>query len=1075
MDEDGVKIRNGIKDVAFVHSEATSINNQYAAWAKDGHVNIQKVASPNHIFQFPRSHGLRSSSRSVLELCTSRPNLLAVSAGAQAQVFDLSIQAIACVIPGIGRTVTALAWSRSNENILATGSVDGSICIWDLRTPERPIRRLRAPRGPCKAISFSTANSNSIACIQEQEISIWNLRRPSLHPASSIRADGTRFCTLAWQPGTPRRLVVATEDGLLKLYDVSDSIGDGGGGSSSSSGSSENGDTALKRLKHSNNLTPSWTAKVESSVNHIQFLNEHILYALTQDGHRAFIYELEEGANGISDLYSRNFEYKVDAIHIRVQSGTGVISAVGEAGVNTSDLPVTVLDKISRYSGNSPPDKFKVPMGDGTASPGLTTNGDDKTSNTATMKPISIMSQRRGSPGFSKTSDQLQLQRRLREAKRPRQHGRVTSSLTNDSNDPSTPTAERSLISSLELPNRNDENGSTSMPFLSPSIPSRHSPNDLPSLEDSTLTLPPLVMPSFDSSLPSTNASTMEERDSDDSDDDTFVEALEGSAAFLPGGINVPLPKACGALFAPNGQLLTFFPPKLRLSSVQAATDPPGVEANGRQWKARNIPRLFPSFGRFGIAGPVTDGDDDSESSASSDSFTQNIGRWPQVNFPHSSFPSQQSWPSKVSPIKGSYNAQSSQSKIVVSVYEIDDVSILCTTQRTLANNYRILSSGSESGADVCDHNFGAAKTAGLQDVAYIWSLLSMLLCNKVPLELLSGEQADHDVLVVARQAKTLTRSDSGIELATTANEWHSYGRLRWGDNPFGASWLVRRVLAWAEQRADIQLLACICAVLTDAQNNVGMQNDATADSFVKGLSNSAMDYLANSSARRRSSGNRVQPIPVLRTNSLANSSVYESPVKLHRSSNTSSRNASQPTTPHLDSTSSTPPFPLSLSRQATHLSTSGSASPEYQRGSFSAAAKYYALSITDKFSSYGTSPPTKKLGTSPSANELSTSMPNGSWGKSVSFAMSSTITDTTRGSLLSRSYDEPPNDGGYDSDRTVDDSSPVHQPRDPSGAIRVTDINQAKFSVEISGAARTSIIPEDLAGKTYACCGYYA
>jgi hypothetical protein len=863
---------------------------------------------------------------------------------------------------------------------------------------------------------------------------------------------------------------------LLNLYDVSHSINDGDDASSSSSGSSETGGIANKQNKQSNDLTPFWTAKIESSVNHVHFLNDYVLYALAWHGHKAFIYELEQSGKGVLDLYSHDFESKVDAIHIRVQSGTGVISAIGEGGVSASDLPVSVLDKIRRHTGNLPADMSKVVTGNGTASPEFSTDGDNKMQNIATMKPTSILSQRSAAPGFSKTSDQLQLQRRSREAKQPRQHGRVMSSLTNDSNDLSTPTAERSVISSLELPRFNDENGSASMPFLSPSIPSRHSPNDLPSLEDSTLTLPPLVMPSFDSSLPSTNAATMEDRDSDDSDDDTFVEALEGSAAFLPGGINVPLPKACGALFAPNGQLLTFFPPQMRPSSVQAATGPPGLEVNGRQGEARNISRLFPSFGKLGIAGSVSDGDEDSESSASSDSFTQNIGRWPQVTFPHSSFPSQQSWPSKVSPIKGSYNTQLSQSTIVVSVYEIDDVSVLCTTQRTLAKNYRILRSGSESGADICDHNSKAAKTAGLQDVAYIWSLMSMLLCNKVPLELVSDGQADHDILVVARQAKSLTRSDSGIDLAKDISEWHSYGQLRWGDDPFGASWLVRRVLAWAEQRADIQLLACICAVLTDAQNNVGPRSGATTDSFVKGLLNSALDYLPNSSVRRRSSGNRVQPIPVLRTNSLANSSsVYESPVKLHRSSNTSSRNASIPTTPYLDSTSSTPPFPLSLSRQATHLSTSGSASPEYQRGSFSAAAKYYALSITDKFASYGTSPPTKKLGTSPSANELSTSMPSGSWGKSVSFAMSSTTTDTTRGSLLSRSYDEPTNDGGYDSDRTVEDSSPVHQPRDPSVAIRITDINQGIFSDEISGAARTSLIPEDLVAKSYAWCEYYA
>jgi hypothetical protein len=570
----------------------------------------------------------------------------------------------------------------------------------------------------------------------------------------------------------------------------------------------------------------------------------------------------------------------------------------------------------------------------------------------------------------------------------------------------------------------------------------------------------------------------MEARDSDDSDDDTFVEALEGSATFLPGGINVPLPKACGALFGHNGQLLTFFPPKPRPSSAQGGVGLPEEHTNGRRGQATKVSRLFPAFGNFGPAKQLLDEDLGTDSSGSIDSLTESIEPWPQFAIQYSSFKSQHSWPSKVSPTKAGYDIQSSQTKVVVSVYEIDDVSALCAAQRVLAENYRLLRSGSESGADVCSHNAAIAEGADVEDTAHIWNLIALLLDDKVPLELLASEVGDDNVLLVAHRAKTLTRSDSGVDLTENAGERHSYGKLRWADDPFGAAWLVRRVLAWAEQRSDIQLLACICAVLTDAQYRTEESSSSRADSFISKLPSSSPEYLTNSSAQPRLPRNWVQPIPVLRTHSLANSSsVYQSPMKLHRSSNTSSRNASQPATPYLESTSSTPPFSLqSLSRQSTHLSTSGSASPEHHRSSFSAAAKYYALSITDKFASYGTSPPTKKTENSPNANnELSASLPSGSWGKSVSFAMSSTTTDTTRGSLLSRSYDEPANDDTYDSDRTVDDGSPAYQPRDPSSTISMIHLNQTMFSDDTSGSAKTSLIPRDLETKSRAWCEYYA
>jgi WD40 repeat protein len=1074
MDDEDANIHYASNGPARTHTGVAAINSQYAAWLEGGIYNIQKLASQDEPKQRLPIYAQDLHSRPLLALSSVRPSELAVAAGARIQVWDLNIQACKYSLPGIGRTVTALKWSPLDSNVLATGSVDGSICIWDLRASDRPIRRVRASRAPCTGIIFSAADRYSVACIQERQVSIWDLTQHSLYPVRSIRTRGSKFYSAAWDPETPGRLVVATDECQLKLYDVSTPNKHYDAESSSSSNEEES--QSIKSMQADISLI--WVAKIESAVQHVDFLNSQTICALAWHGYKVSLYEIVDKGNHVSGIYSHHFDRKVDAVYVKVQSGTGIISWVGEHSSQTVDLPVTVLEQLGSLFRNFVTSSFKSSDENGAVIPseGLM-NGNALSSTIPTMKPISIFSYHRVSSGLSRTSNQLQLKQRPRHGKSLSRDSHCQKGTSKGSAEPSTPPIDQSMKSSLELPKSNELDSTPSMPFLSPSIPSRHSPNDLPSLEDSTLSLPPLAAPIFDSASASKPNFSLESRDSDDSDDETFIEGIEGSTTFMPGGINVPLPKACGALFAPNGQLLTFFPPKLRPNSAQGRTILAEHEPNGRRRKAHRVSRVFPSFGNFGAGASSRETGDESSSSELYGSSVQSDEQWPQITLPQASFQSQQSWRTKASTPKVGYGVQTEQANIIINVYEINDVSTLCTSQRVLAKQYRILPNASESRADMCDYNSAAAQAAGLQDTAYIWDLIAMLLSDKVPLQLLSDESSGRDVLVVARNAKTLTRSDSGVNLRNNADGMHSFGQLRWAGSPFGASWLVRSALEWAEQRSDIQLLACICAILTDAQRTA-MQSRSATGSRRLDASTSLNGYMTGITPQRQRSSNRADPpIPVLRTNSFANSSsVYESPVKAHRSSNTSSRNVSQPTTPYLESNSSTPPFSLSLSRQGTHLSTSGSASPELHRSSFSAAAKYYAQSITDKFASYGTSPPTKRTGTSPgTSNELSVSVPSGSWSKSVSFAMSSTTTDTTRESFLSRSYDDPSHDHMYGNDIMVEDDSLAYQPRDPAGVIQVAMTNTEMFSDEVSGAARSSLIPEDMAAKTAAWCQYYA
>ncbi|KAK3711543.1 hypothetical protein LTR37_009534 [Vermiconidia calcicola] len=1005
-----------------------AINSAYAVYYSKGHVFVRKLTNNDEDAELISQDLPVYPSSPILALSAVQPDKLAISSGSRVLIFDLNTLTVTLTLLGVGRTITSLAWDPHYASRIAVGAIDGSICIWDLNVVSRPQHYLGAARRPCHVIAFNPTDEYILAILHRDTIAIWNLastRRRAIHTIHESRAH---FGTIAWRPGHFEELVTVNQTGELRLYDLTSLLAATREAKSSALDSDDDSDNDVFGEPEGiqPRVQPASRTPLHGPLKDVQWVSENVLLALAAHGHEAMMFEAL--ANG-QQLHSLRDMPNLESVPVR--------SAV-----------VALTDK-----------KEKADL------------HDSESTAVATMKPVPISHRRITATGFPKTSKQLQQKRRSsRHTSPPRSASRER--VASEVQDPASPHAQPAMTSSLELPKVSEENRGSPMPFLSPTIPGRRdSQATMQALDDSIPTLSPLPRSSFDSSIPST-ASPVPANDSEDSDDDTFVDGMQSSVSFLPGGINVPLPKACGALFAPNGQLLTFFPPKLKLTSVREA---PGTDEEApvkNKGRARKAARLFPTFGtlhrKSGLSVASSDDSDSSDlSSVDDDAFGIS-----SFAFQPSSFQSQQT---QISPTKPGFNDQHSQHKVIISVHGLQDVPSLFPEQRKLAAKYRILGEADDSGADVCEHNASAAEEAGLADVAQIWRLLGMLLEDKVPLKLLYDASGNDDALTVAQDAINLARTDSGTDLARSATHDGFYGKLRWADHPLGGAWLVRRILEWAEDQADTQLLACVSAVLSEATTHVPNKHATMEEAFLKRLPTYSLDYVTGSSPKSQPLKITSGTTPVLHAKPGAHRpSMHESPEKLHRGSNTSSRNASQPATPYLGSTSTTPPFTLSTPSRPP---ASGSASPEYHRSSFSAAAKYYAQSITDKFASYGTSPPTKKPSTSvsPGNNELSTSLPGGSWSKSVSFASSSTAPNATRGSLLGRSYDEHEHDDGYDSDKTIDENSLPQTPKSPAGGIMVTFKNQEAFADEVSGAAKGRLVPEYLAVKGRIWCQYYA
>ena len=284
---------------------------------------------------------------------------------------------------------------------------------------------------------------------------------------------------------------------------------------------------------------------------------------------------------------------------------------------------------------------------------------------------------------------------------------------------------------------------------------------------------------------------------------------LELSSSGLLGPINanakIPLPKACGAIWADNGRLVCFFPPK---------EEPPksllGTLASKDGDRSSRNQRVFEEFGHFqtGSPGPrkrtsTVDTADDTVSDGSEDSFTSssNSSGFSDVGgtFPDGFRPSL-GWRGGPLGLQRSRSTDPSQKssaatgalkslkpKNIVSIHNFED---LLPAKEALAKEYKIFGEGT----DVCAHNAGVATALGYQDSAAVWAFIKLLLHDEVPLRTMLQPYRKEPVLVMARHAlNNLKRRDSAIDLSHDDNEDQGSitSRVRWGQHPFGRSWLV--------------------------------------------------------------------------------------------------------------------------------------------------------------------------------------------------------------------------------------------------------------------------------------------
>ena len=290
-----------------------------------------------------------------------------------------------------------------------------------------------------------------------------------------------------------------------------------------------------------------------------------------------------------------------------------------------------------------------------------------------------------------------------------------------------------------------------------------------------------------------------------------IMEASDPMIASSNAQYSVPVPKACGALWADDGRLVCFFPSK---SDQESSLLEMSIRASDRS--SRKGKTMFEGFGRLQTTSTrqrrhastletIESGDSDfEESSTSSDSSSSSDG----FGLPQHHFLPSMAWRGNVletppgvslddsqksSGASGLDKSSTSKGGMFISIHALAD---LLPAKQGLAERYVMgrRSIGSVKNAQV-------ASESGNTDLADVWSFIDLLLQDVVPLELIGSPRENDSIIVVARCAMSRLRTrDSAIDLSFDVSHERETpiksASIKWGNHPFGRRWFVDSLYA---------------------------------------------------------------------------------------------------------------------------------------------------------------------------------------------------------------------------------------------------------------------------------------
>ena len=114
--------------------------------------------------------------------------------------------------------VMCIAWNPAQRNLVATGSADTTIKLWDLNRPETAVAHYTHHKNKVQALAWNPQQPTVLLSGgYDQKACVFDSRDPTSVMTFNLTADVE---CMKWDPINAERFYVSTEDGIVKCFDV---------------------------------------------------------------------------------------------------------------------------------------------------------------------------------------------------------------------------------------------------------------------------------------------------------------------------------------------------------------------------------------------------------------------------------------------------------------------------------------------------------------------------------------------------------------------------------------------------------------------------------------------------------------------------------------------------------------------------------------------------------------------------------------------------------------------------------------------------------------------------------------
>ncbi|XP_023258290.1 peroxisomal targeting signal 2 receptor-like, partial [Seriola lalandi dorsalis] len=130
------------------------------------------------------------------------------------RVWDLKAAVCRLAIPAHKAEILSCDWCKYDQNIVATGSVDCSVCVWDLRNVRQPVNQLQGHTYAIRRVKFSPFSKTVLAsCSYDFTVRFWDYsRNPSL--PDTVEHHSEFVCGLDFNLHIPNQVVDCSWEGF---------------------------------------------------------------------------------------------------------------------------------------------------------------------------------------------------------------------------------------------------------------------------------------------------------------------------------------------------------------------------------------------------------------------------------------------------------------------------------------------------------------------------------------------------------------------------------------------------------------------------------------------------------------------------------------------------------------------------------------------------------------------------------------------------------------------------------------------------------------------------------------------